>query len=160
MSEKKKRAPKKLLKVEVESSVVDTPTSPAEVPELAPSTDPEKRRLVIAPLSKAELNKLAAGVVTNEVFLGSMIPEAQQRNLLGQVFLPLMFGASPENVADVGDVYGFRKDTVKMSVNGFPMHTACGFLHKDDLPYFYARIRELDVLLRGDEPEKAAEEEE
>lgn len=87
-------------------------------------------------LKKSELSKLSKDIALDKVFCSFYIPESQQKNLLGMVFMPLLLGAtsdmSKEQIDDIGFVYEYYDKSGPRSINGYPIFFSCGFVSKTD----------------------------
>ena len=96
----------------------------------------EKYKIRFPSLKKSELSKLSKDIALDKVFCSCFIPDSQQNNLLGMVFMPLLLGAtndmSKEQIDDIGFVYEYYDKAGPRCINGYPMFFSCGFVSKAD----------------------------
>lgn len=95
-------------------------------------------------LTDEEVKEFALGIYRNEIFTEYHVRESDKANLLGMIFMPLMFGFNdPEALgaleknppgmcyARYHDSRG-RSQTLPRSINGYPIFASCAFLSRED----------------------------
>ena len=82
-----------------------------------------------------DLKQLAKDIVNNLVFVSHQVREFDRQNL-GMIFMPIMFGAfdkmSAEERADSGVIYEYYKEAAPRGVNGYPIFFSCHYLNMAD----------------------------
>jgi hypothetical protein len=101
------------------------------------STENKKlNKIKFRSLKKSELSKLAKDIAMDKVFCSFFVPETQQENLLGMIFMPILFGAtkdySKEEIDDIGFIYEYYDKAGPRGINGYPIFFSCGFVGKND----------------------------
>lgn len=125
--------------------------SPPDVPTEGVGTEKPKRKLRFPSLKKSELSKLAKDIATNKVFCSCWMPEHDQKNLLGMVFMPLAFGALKDYprdmVDDIGFVYEYYDKAGPRSINGYPIFFSCAFVSKADAKRIGEKVNKIRKIL-------------
>lgn len=99
-----------------------------------------------------ELSQLAKDIVNNLVFTSNHI-HPNDNNLIGNIFMPLLLGAtsdmSKEQIDDIGMVYEYyRGNSGGWAINGYPTFFSCAFLNKNDTKIVWEKVQKIQELMK------------
>lgn len=102
-----------------------------------------KTALVITRRTAAEITTLARQSVLGEKWVVN-----DERAVECAFSIPRMFGfGSIANIDDLGALIGTLSESTGASLNGYPMFTSVGFLHKDDVGPFCSEVDRMEEAL-------------
>lgn len=127
----------------------NTPTT-AEVEQPAESTEPKV--LDLKNLESAPFKQLVRDFDGGLIFSDRHVPE-RDSHLLGNIFMPLMFGAfenyPKEEVDKIGMVYEYLDKAGPRSTNGYPNFMSFRLLSKEDTTRLVAKVLEIRQAREG-----------
>jgi hypothetical protein len=102
-------------------------------------------------LKKSDLSQLAKDIAMDKVFCSHFLPAEQQKNLLGMIFMPILFGAtkdmSEEQVNDIGFICEYYDKAGPRAINGYPMFLSCRFVSKADAKRIMIKVNKIKKAL-------------
>lgn len=102
-------------------------------------------------LPDKELNQLAKDIATDKVFCSFFLRESEQR-MLGNIFMPLLFGAlqdySKEQIDDIGFICEYYREAGPRSINGYPIFMSCRFVNKSDAGKIQEKVETIRKMLQ------------
>ncbi len=90
-----------------------------------------------------ELKQLALDYVENKIFGSWDIPKTEKSNIIGMVFLPIMFIEKKDIPKGLCHVYAYLKDAGPRSINGYPIFWSCSFLNKKEFQEFIQHVNKI-----------------
>jgi hypothetical protein len=100
-------------------------------PELPDVTGEEVRHM-----SDDELRSFVDDFLAGRIFTSAQINGSQSGHLLQTIFMPLCLGAlagySDTALSSIGVIWGYMKDALPGSINGYPIFHTMYVLHIDD----------------------------
>jgi|APSaa5957512535_1039671.scaffolds.fasta_scaffold158137_3 hypothetical protein len=101
----------------------------------------------MTPRTDKELRELAFYIFENKVFgTWSFHSDAEMNNLMGMVFMPILFMPLDEReklVEEVIHIYEFYDQAGPRSINGKPIFMSCRFITKEEWPKITKYVDEL-----------------
>lgn len=114
--------------------------------------EPKKTKQNFPNMSKDELNTLARDIATDKVFCSFFLRESEAKNLLGRIFMPVLFGAlndySKEVIEDIGFICEYYNKAGPRSINGYPMFMSCKFVSKADAKRIMTKVQKITKMLK------------
>ena len=99
-------------------------------------------------LSEDSLQKLAKDIAMEKVFCSYFLKPSEQQNLLGSIFMPLLFGAvEKEDIDNLGFVCEYYDQAGPRAINGYPMFFSCQLITKHDAEKIVAKVDSIRKLL-------------
>lgn len=102
-------------------------------------------------LEKEVISQLAKDIATDKVFCSFYLPESEL-NLIGSIFMPILFGAlkdyTQEQIKDLGFIYEYYDKAGPRGINGYPMFMSCGFVSKDDANRIQNKVDQIRKALK------------
>ena len=96
-------------------------------------------------MTKDELKDLARRIVTNEIFITNT-PEGYQMSF--GLVLPFVAMSVPKReFVKIGACYADWSHALPRAINGEPCFGSAHLLHKDDLPFLFAEIENVETAL-------------
>jgi hypothetical protein len=84
-------------------------------------------------MSQDELRAFVQDVLATHIFVSDQVKRNED---IGLVFLPVAFGAfsewDKEDLKQIGVIWAYNNEALPRSCNGYPMFTACHYMHVED----------------------------
>jgi hypothetical protein len=97
--------------------------------------DLQAKPFALERMSDADLRKFIQDYLGNMIFTSAHIRPIQQ-TMLGQIFMPILFGAfedyREQDLEQIGIIYEYYNKAGPMSINGYPMFVSMRLLHALD----------------------------
>jgi len=108
-----------------EDDILLDPKDPEDPAQLSEFWDDHKPAIEWPPMSDDDLRSFINGVADGRIFTSVQI---QEPNMIGHVFMPLLFGAlgryNVESIKTIGVFYENYDQALPRSINGYPMFTS------------------------------------
>ena len=115
--------------------------------------DKKLNKIKFRSLKKIEISKLAKDIAMDKVFCSFFVPETEQKNLLGMIFMPILFGAtkdySEEEIKDIGFIYEYYDKAGPRGINGYPIFFSCGFVSKTDARKILDKVVKIKKMIEN-----------
>lgn len=99
-----------------------------------------------------EIKELARAVVSQQVFIGTMIPIEDANRMMPSVFMPLMF-IEPDTLKQMDELnvvpYEFMDKAGPRSVNGYPSFMSMQFINHDDYRRLIEKVKAVEAAIEG-----------
>ncbi len=109
---------------------------PEPTPELSEYWDEFKEHLGVPRMTDDDLRKFINDFLGNLIFSMAHMTEAEIKNNLGTVFVPIALGGfakyNPDSLKQIGMIYEYYHKALPRGINGLPFFTSCRVMHIDD----------------------------
>ena len=115
----------------------------------AQNTEISRDKLRYPNMPKEILDRLAKDIATDKVFCSTSLRDP---NLIGSVFMPLLFGALKDltkaQIEDIGFICEYYDKAGPMSVNGYPTFFSCCIVSKADARRIDGKVKRIRKMLK------------